>query len=96
MFADTNNLDQPPDNTVDMPPIPNRAALYLGPGDADEDADEDARERALRRYAGTVGLAVVAVYRDMQSWLPPGRGPGSFFLCPSRPRDNPKPLAAWI
>ncbi len=60
MFADTNNLDQPPDNTVDMPPIPNRAALYLGPGDA----DEDARERALRRYVGTVGLAVVAVYRD--------------------------------
>ncbi len=64
MFADTNNPDRPPDNTVDMPPIPNRAALYLGPGDADEDSDQDAREGGLRRYAGTVGLDVVAVYRD--------------------------------
>ncbi len=62
MFADTNNPDRPPDHTVDMPPIPNRAALYLGAGDADE--DQDAWEGALRRYAGTVGLDVVAVYRD--------------------------------
>jgi len=64
MFADTNNPDRPPDNTVDLPPIPNRAALYLGPADAHEDPDQDAREGALRRYAETVGLAVVAVYRD--------------------------------
>lgn len=60
MFADTNNPDRPPDNTVDMPPVPNRAALYLGPGDA----DDSAREQSLRRYAGTLGLDVVAVYRD--------------------------------
>ncbi len=64
MFADINNPDRPPDNTVAMPPIPNRAALYLGPGDADEDSDQEAREVGLRRYAGTVGLDVVAVYRD--------------------------------
>ena len=60
MFADITNPDRPPDNTVQMPPIPNRVALYIGPGD--DDGNE--RERALRRYAGTLGLDVVAVYRD--------------------------------
>ena len=60
MFADTNNPDRPPDNTVDMPPIPNRAALYLGTGSKGEDAGE----QSLRRYAETLGLDVVAVYRD--------------------------------
>ncbi len=58
MYADITNSDRPPDNTVEMAPIPNRAALYIGPG------EEGGRESTLRRYTDAQGLAVVALYRD--------------------------------
>ncbi len=70
MYADITNPDRPPDNTVAMPPIPNRAALYIGEGQGEGEenegqGEEDGREAALRRYADGPGLAVVAVYREM-------------------------------
>ncbi len=58
MHADPRNSDRPPDNSVEMSPIPRRAALYVGPNDS------GARERALRRYADAQRLSVVAVYSD--------------------------------
>ena len=58
MYGDARNSDRPPDNSVGMPPIPRRTALYVG---AD---DTGARERALRRYTDAQQLAVIAVYSD--------------------------------
>jgi hypothetical protein len=58
MYVDTSNPERLPNNSVQISPIPRRAALYVGPNDT------GTREHALRHYATGRELAVVAVYCD--------------------------------